>query len=953
MAVWNPVRGKLVGRDDVWASGLSHLASARAGDGHALLLHGAAGMGKSSLLAALADAAGEQDVTVLRAACGEDGRTVAFGAVRQLLGAYAEPDHLDDGLWAGSARLALPVLRPEGGDEPAADSYAVLHGLYWLVANLAARGPLMLCVDDVQRCDEASLRWLGHLLRRAAALPVLVAVTCRTGPDCPGDHAEALPGVAVVEIGPLTPEDVAVLVTLEYGTEADPGFSARCGQATGGNPLLLHRLVTDLRRGGVQPEATAVDEVSRLGPALTASVLSRLSPDALAVAHAVAVLGREPDLLAPFSGRSEAVVASVLELLRGAEVLRPGSLEFTHDLVRAAVLGTIGDAQLARLREQAAQLLNDTGRPAETVAGQLLHLPTDGPGGAGQPWMRVVLRDAAAAARRRGAPAAAARYLEPVAAAVPEDVVVKVELAKVLAQLQPRRAIELLERAMEQVPVARASAPVAIQLGMTALGAHTAPQAFRVLGDVLDRLDAELGPEPTGEDRVLRTLVESMLVLTGMDEKSTIQAVWERVRHRRPPAGDTPVERQLLAMYAAAGTLAGDSAATVVGHARRSLRTDDIGVGGWVVLASALPLYLADELDTAHRALDTLIEHAQRRGEAWTYCLALSTRSQMWHFAGNLVEAFADAQSAHDLAVGESWGAGATMPQIALADVLVHRGELDRAEDALSTITRRRFDQFALEYHHFLITRGRLRRARGDSEGALDDLRTCGDSLADSGIRNPLLAPWWLEATEVLAEQDRAGEAAPVVAVGAELAENWGTPRAIGLALLARGLAAGAGGRDPLGTGAGEVDLLTEAVETLAGTPARLELARAEYHLGSAHLRRGDQPEARKHLRTALDACVRCGDRVLLESARQALLEAGGRLRSSLESPVDALSGREIRVAQLAATGHTNREIAESLFITVRTVEVHLTSAYRKLGVRRRSDLSGALSNRDGAGTAR
>jgi DNA-binding CsgD family transcriptional regulator len=132
----------------------------------------------------------------------------------------------------------------------------------------------------------------------------------------------------------------------------------------------------------------------------------------------------------------------------------------------------------------------------------------------------------------------------------------------------------------------------------------------------------------------------------------------------------------------------------------------------------------------------------------------------------------------------------------------------------------------------------------------------------------------------------------------------------------------------------------------LAGSPARAEHARAEHALGRALLAIGDQPGAREHLRAAADLAWGCGALALAKSSRQLLIAAGGRMREITASRVDMLTGAEHKVAGLVADGASNRQIAETLFVTVRTVETHLTSVYRKLGVGHRTALAAALHAR-------
>ena len=162
------------------------LIEAIAGAGGVLLIEGPAGIGKTVLLEALRRRAAAAKMTVLTARGGELERGFGFGIVRQLLeGAVTGADGAErDRLLAGAARLAEPVFTDVAAAEDTGDvAFATLHGLYWLVVNLAERAPLLLAVDDAQWADEPSLRFLLHLAHRLAGLPVVVALTVRTDAD--------------------------------------------------------------------------------------------------------------------------------------------------------------------------------------------------------------------------------------------------------------------------------------------------------------------------------------------------------------------------------------------------------------------------------------------------------------------------------------------------------------------------------------------------------------------------------------------------------------------------------------------------------------------------------------------------------------------------------------------------------------------------------------------------
>ena len=911
---------------------------AESGQGHAVVLRGHAGMGKTGLLAAALRRCAAPGRTVLTTRCAQMSENVAYGAVRELFAPLGLAAGENSELLVGNARLALPALvaDPAHGT-PAADSYSVQCGLYWLAATLATDGLLVLALDDTHWCDESSWRWLGFLLRRAENMRLLLVLTRCGDAAGPADQAvaeiEAAGRTETIDVGPLPLDAVSDLIATSLAVPPGEAFARRCAEETGGNPMLLERLLGELRQRQAESRRPLSSVVGAGRAALARSVLDRLPVSTRGIAVAIAVLGNaEPAMVAGLSGLSQRAVAAGIEVLRGNAILLPDRVEIGHDRVRNDVLGTLPAARLLRLRTRAATLLSDAGRPAEEVAAQLLLLPR-----IDEQWMAGILREAARNALNRGAPSTAAHYLRRALVVDPRDTAVLTELATALAQNDPAEALRLLEHALTIVDGPRERALVAIQFGMVSLAAHDAPRAAVLLGGVLDELDAELGGSPTAADAALRTRVESALLITGLDEKATVRATVTRMRARPVPAGDTPGECQLLAMHAVVAALRGDDSVAAVANARRAIRVDGTTLGGWAVLASSLALYLADEVDAAGTSLTRLLDAAQSGGAAWTYTLGLGTRALFWCWCGNLAEAAADAETAFDITRQERWGATATMPRTAWATVLTQQGQAARAEELLAGITRPRFERFTLEYHWFLLARARTRSALGDHEGALSLLRACGVSLAEADIGSAVLAPWWLDGACLLAELGRPAEGAALAEQGAELAARWGTPRAIGMSLLARGVVAG---KDH------GVGLLAEAAHTLADTPARLEYARAEYLLGRALLRREDRKGAREHARKAIDHCARNGDWLLLDAARRVLVDAGGRMRPGARMPFDTLSGSERRVAALAAEGATNRSIAESLFVTVRTVEMHLTSVYRKLDVHGRGELAAALARR-------
>ena len=237
-----------------------------------------------------------------------------------------------------------------------------------------------------------------------------------------------------------------------------------------------------------------------------------------------------------------------------------------------------------------------------------------------------------------------------------------------------------------------------------------------------------------------------------------------------------------------------------------------------------------------------------------------------------------------------------------------------------------------------LAARGRLRLAELRPAAALDDLLAAGELLGRLRSLSPTIAPWRSDAALAQLALGAKAEARALAAEEVALAEAFGAPRALGVALRAAGLAE---------DGTRGIELLRQAVAVLEGSAARLEHARAMADLGAALRRAGHRAESREILRPALDLAHRCGALALTERTRTELIAAGGRPRRLVLSGLDSLTPSERRVAQLAAAGLPNHEIAQHLFITTRTVEGHLTHAYQKLDITSREQLPAALATRD------
>jgi DNA-binding CsgD family transcriptional regulator len=270
-----------------------------------------------------------------------------------------------------------------------------------------------------------------------------------------------------------------------------------------------------------------------------------------------------------------------------------------------------------------------------------------------------------------------------------------------------------------------------------------------------------------------------------------------------------------------------------------------------------------------------------------------------------------------------------------LADALIEQGKLDEAAAALDRVGLAASLPEDARLLFFPNIRARLRMLAGDLAGGLADTLEVGRHAEPLGGRNPAFLAWRSQAALALLQLGEQDEARRLVGEELELARAWRAPRALGAALRAAGLVEG-GGRG--------LALLHEAVEVLTDSPAKLEQAKARTELGAALRRANRRSEAREQLRRAVELATICGATPLAARAETELRATGARPRRIALSGIESLTPSERRVAQRTAEGGTNREIAQALFVTPKTVEVHLSSVYRKLGISSRSQLPAVLA---------
>jgi DNA-binding CsgD family transcriptional regulator len=913
---------------------------ARAGHGATLLIEGRAGSGKTSLLVEATARAHETGLTVLTARGSELERDFGFGVARQLFEPplrAASPAHRER-LLRGAAALAVPALGLSE-DSVGEESFPALHGLYWLLAELSDAGPLLVTVVDAHWTDRASLRWLAYVANRIEGMAVMLAVAARPGAERPNGAGSGLlaePSVELLRPEPLGIDAVAALVRARLGAEPDGEFASACHWVTAGNPLAVVELLRELEAEGAQPRADVAPTLVQRTPArLARHILARLDragAPARRLAGALAVLGDGTALrtAAALAELDPAAAAEAVDALADADILaREQPRRFLHPLIRAAVHDDLPPGARGRAHARAAELLTAERADAEVIAAHLLVCEP-----AGDPTVVAGLRRAAARASAAGAPDAALRHLRRALAEPPpadEQVAVLHELGRAEAATSDPAAPEHLRAALEhaQRPVERAA--IAGELCQVMAFLRDWDGAVALARETL----AELGDR----DRSLALRLEALAAaLTWQDARWAAEFERDLPRLRRlveDPGGSAA--RPLMLVLGVALAARGERRAEALTLTERGL---DGGAflaeeaADHIAASQAANAYLfAEESDRALALTEAMMADARSRGAVLNLVTGAVHHGLARQRRGELAEAEADARLADELARTHGYLLAEPFCLGYLAEVLVERGG---AAEVLPRLEAMSLDELPTS-SMVCVLHGRAlaRLCVGDRAAAIADLRATGARLEAMALLAPTVLGWRVQLAMALAEQ--APEEARALAVeDARRARRGGLRCAEGVAL--RALA-----RTERGTG--RVETLREAVALLEPTDGRLELAKALTDLGAALRACGRRAEAREPLRRALDLAHRSGARPLAERARAEALAAGARPRRELLTGVEALTPSELRVARLAADGRSNREIAQALFVTKKTIGDHLGAAYRKLGIGGREDLAGALAD--------
>lgn len=899
----------LVDRADQLTAFRLALADAAHGRGRTVVVAGFPACGKTALLERFGADAVSQGFAVLYAVGARTERELHLGVVGQLFRTVTLPPDIAE---RGRQLLAadVPPVR-RGGEETRAEARALGDLLLEVADRL---GPVVIMVDDVHFADDLSAQVLLYLGRRLAGGRVLLVVSEPVLP--PSTHLPFRAQITrlpheILLVRPLAPDEVAQMIRNFTGRPAALPAARRWHQLTGGNPLLVLALAYD------NPDAGA-EEPLVVGSAYQQAMLvclHRCEPEVLLVARAVAILGAQAEAgpVALVAGLAPSVVAATIQVLEDSGLLMKGC--FRHEQGAAAVVAAIGEQEEASLRLRAAEALHERGAGPAEISGQLVAA-----GAVPGPWAVAVLRQAAVQALADDNADFTVAALELAVAACTDDQQ-RMSLTQLLAQALWRvnpaaaaRRLEPLQQALHERRLAPANAVALVRhlLWQGALSPGT-----RLLDDVRSvcgHAPEAIGPEAIGLGIFHQWIYGPRKLENDLCSSSLVQQGASGIGSGLAIA----LSRATEFFHGQTGFDARD-----LMDLPGRLKLDDSTLE--CVVYTMILLLHAGEVDLAARWCTTLLAEATARGTTTWQALLTALHADILLRKGVLEEAATRAEAALQLLSPVSWGVIITLP---LAVLITANTALGRHESNELLLRRHTVPTAAgdtLLGLRYLRARGYHRLAANRVVEALVDFDECGIRMRAWHIDLPELLPWRTDLAQV---HLLSGDTALARNLAREELQLCRRQRSRGIAT--RVLAACSDLRE-------RPRLLHTAIDALQECDDQLELASALTQLSRVYEELGDFSRARILARSADHQASPAGTAAEVGQITPVI---GKR---SEQQHAAALSDAELRVARLAAHGHTNREISRRLSITVSTVEQHLTRVYRKLEVTARADLPDRL----------
>ncbi|MFE9660149.1 AAA family ATPase [Streptomyces sp. NPDC005955] len=855
--------------------------------GSVVFVNGPVGSGKTAMLSAFAERAVENGALFVSITASASEQHHRFGLADQLVTALRAAGMKADPFVAGDIGGPAPGDGALGtGPVP----LGLLQRICRSVCEFAEQhSPLVLGIDDVHFADAASLEVLSYLVRRIDSSAVMIVMNECTGHDreLVTLHAETLhlPYCHGIRLTRLTVMGVAAQLRDRLGSAPSYHEVELWTRVSGGNPLLLHALIDDRTTDGTEPGEPEPGESYRYA---VVRCLHRCPPDMLVAARALAVLGdaATKSLIGELVGGDGILVNGSLGALHAAGLLT--ATRFRHEQAQLAVLADVPAGELSEMHGRAAELLHEGGASAVAVARQLMAAHDS----VRTPWRVEILREAAHEAMVSGEVAAAVGYLRHASGICTDpaqEAQVTAELADAQWHIDPAKATRHLDQLIRMVRFGLLTGPEALVPVKHLIWWGEFTRADDLLKRIENQQDHEPAPVTTGPGRAGVRLVRLALSFCAPD----------LARDPRDVTGD-PLDA--MAAGAGAGPLTaltflnlstdGGGDGEEVQGADQVLRATRAGSPLAATILALILLIQTDRLDDAVSWSDRLLEQRWIERVPMRRAMLETVRSAAALRRGEALEAGASARTVLQLVAPASWGVAVGLP---LALAIRSGTELGAFDSVLSVLNvpvpAGMFDTpFALPYLQAL---GRYHLAVGRPHTALTHFRSCGDLMRKWRIDAPHLVDWRDDAAAALVAMGRVQEAR-------SLMEEQ---------LLRRN-----GSRVP--------DHFRDRAARSHGT--RPPAAHTRPH-------RWEAPGLGSGPGSSLGGAG---------AQTTATVDHGG--EESFPVLVE-LTEAERRVAALAASGCTNREIAGRLFITMSTVEQHLTKIYRKLRVRGRNDLPSAL----------
>jgi DNA-binding CsgD family transcriptional regulator len=882
----------------------------------ALVLSGEPGIGKTVLWETGVAEARTRFDSVLTCRGVEAEASLSFTGLSELLGDVLE--QVGPSL-APPRRRALEValLLVDPGDK-APDPHAIGLAVLDVLRTLAESGPVLVALDDLQWLDPASAAVLQIAFRRLRQEPLGLLGTLRLGPDVtsPFELERSFPDgqLEPLVVGPLSLAASHRLLADRLGLELTRPELGRMQEATAGNPFFALELGRELVRTNTRPSPGQPLRVPENLHELLGGRLARLPGETLDVLLLVAALGRPTvELVAAAYGDRERVLEALETAADELVVeLDEANVRFTHPLLGSICYERAPVWKRRAVHTALAAAVSDVEEQARHMA-----LAVAGPDPVAASYLDTASEHAAA----RGALGAAAELSELAAGLTPDDPARDRKRRFRAASLHRsagdvEQAVAMLERLVTEAAPGLERSDVLFELALAQTGGVELQR---------ERCDAALA-EAEGDDvRGARILAlrcgNHLLAADAVAALADGHAAVERAER----AGDPTVLAQAIAYAGQAETYQGEAG---TGLLERGVELEsELGLDlEWNFSPSYVlgrRLMRLGETDRARVILLDLETKAAARGEEVTRAMVLWALTALEWLAGRWRLALAHAEAAYELTEQTQHAHARHWVGRAKALVEADLGLVDEArasvQEVLGLSEVMAYEVFVIETLGVL---GRLELELGNLETAGEHLRRLPERLLAGGLLNPAL-PVWADAIETLVGLGETDRARTYLASYEAQAERLGSRYARAGASRARGLLLAAEG-ELVAAQAAFARSLADA------SPFPLERGRTMLCLGTVRRQAQQKKAAREALEQALAIFDGLPAPLWAERTRAELRRISGRAPSSEE-----LTETERRVAELAARGRTNREIATELFMGVSTVEAHLSRVYRKLGVRR------------------